>query len=153
MSKIKFEVDLNDEEKELGPSPYVSMHPDGCLRDLKSLRNPDDIVIRSSTVTIIITYPCERPYSQTLELTNGFLTRAQLAQFASDSYVNMYSEEEATSSLPIESCAERNLGCCLLNRAPTDGKYGIVFHGIGDLVMCGAHFDPKTNILRLEVDS
>lgn len=64
----------------------------------------------------------------------------------------MYKEEKRTSNLPEETCADR-FGSSMINRAPTNGKYGIWGHSLGDLVLHTVHYDPTGKVIKLGIDS
>ena len=49
--------------------------------------------------------------------------------------------------------AERNPGCFLINRAATDGTYGIWGHDLGDLVLHTIYYAPTSGEICLGIDS
>ena len=68
------------------------------------------------------------------------------------SYKKIYEEERKTSTLKEESISKRTKGkSSLINRAQTNGKYGIWGHELGDLTIVDICVKGKE--IRLSVDS
>ena len=65
----------------------------------------------------------------------------------------IYQEEESTSSLPIERMCDRHSGCLLINRAPTNGIYGVYGHDIRDLALHAVTYDINGGKIYLSIDS
>jgi len=120
---------------------YVSLEsPDD---DIEKLDNKDDHI--GEKFIFDITYPLENSVEFKLENNEG-LTLGQVIKAISNEYHRIYKEEEETSELKTESISDRTKGACMLiNRAETNGKYGIWGHGIGDLVMHTLYFKEIDN--------
>lgn len=91
----------------------------------------DTVLDDRSEITVIIDYPLSRPCSLHIS-GSGPVTVGRFCKAVSDMYHVIYKEEERTSTI-----AESNIPG-MLNRAATDGKYGVWGHGIGDLFLEGA---------------
>jgi len=75
------------------------------------LRHPDDVVIAVKDLTLIIDYPVRRPCTVALEADGGgSFTRAELVRKIAAAYERIYSEEERTTTLPVESIHDRSGG-------------------------------------------
>lgn len=106
--------------------------PYGQLDELSLLVDPGTKVITSEEVNVAFSYPFNDQYIFTFHNPGGW-TRLEIYKAIFDQYNKMYDEEQETSNLPIEPMYERFNRCVLINRARTDGKYGIWGHDIGDL--------------------
>ena len=128
VGKIEFEV-RDPEWVDDGPSPYVSIENPG--KDIKFMDNPNEIVVSSKELQVVIDYPVTGIWEFKITSTNseGF-TRAGLAEEISRVYQFLYSEEERTTKIKVVPSEQRKK---LLNRNRTNGKYGIWGHDIGDL--------------------
>jgi hypothetical protein len=170
--EIDFKIQYAEPEGDIDEEDYMD-GTDGIRLvepELNLLIDPDTIVLNESNVILQITYPLEQPADFKIESKNGF-TRRALAQIIIDKYKQVYDEEEKGSTLPNETIAERNIRTCiaskskrssiingingiyLINRAKTNGPYGIWGHSIDDLIVGVATFDTETKILSLGVDS
>jgi len=147
------------------PAPLygVALTEKGLQRDIQNLRGARDIVIRSLRAKLFIHYPMERGagfilYADTIR---GF-TRAGLAREIAHAYQMIYAEERLTSQLPEETIDQRisrtrgdwGKSCAaaattaprqrqqpwvhIINRAETNGRYGIWGHALSDLILTDA---------------
>ncbi len=100
-------------------------------------------------------YPMTNVYRETLSSLSGAFTCEQLCKAVAEAYQRIYDEERETTTPPVETVAERSPGCCLklTNRAATNGKWGILNHVLGDLLLYDITYNPVTNELELGVDS
>jgi hypothetical protein len=108
----------------------------------------NDIKFKTTTINKIITtkFRCEISYPLSvkvdfkMEKAEG-LTLKDILLGISKKYNEIYDEEERTTKLKTETINQRTKGKSkLINRANTNGKYGIWGHGIGDLVYEGLMF-------------
>ena len=138
-----------------GPSPYVHLTEQSNELSVQYLRDPNDEVIKAEKVTLVIDYPVRKKKRVALEAANKTaFTRAELARKIAEAYQKMYDEEAATTALPVETMAQRSGGdCMLLNRAETDGIWGIWGHVLDDLAMHTIYYDAKNKTIRVGVDS
>ncbi len=154
---IQFQID--DPAFANGPSPYVSPYvhltKEGFSKSLRHMRGKTEAVLHASPVVLVIDYPMTNVYRETLSSPTGTFTREQLCKAVAEAYQRIYDEERATTTLPVETVAARNPGCCLklINRAATNGKWGIVNHVLGDLLLYDITYNPSTYELELGVDS
>ncbi len=110
--------------------------------------NPKEVVLPpNEEYTLKITYPVSNPYKTTLKTGKRGLTRLQLVDKICKHYRKMYNEEDSTSG------GDPGHIPGMLNRMPSEGKYGIWGHDISDLVLCSATVDPKSGTINLSVDS
>jgi len=132
--------------------------------DLKMMLNVDEIVInnnRNKCMTLVFDYPLEKEFVFDLPFPSeaGF-TRGQLVTAIADKYKQIYKEEEETSTLPVESISDRcervgytGPGSGYINRAQTNGKYGIWGHDLGDLALSDVVFCYKKQRYYLFIES
>ena len=128
--EIGFNVKLKGYDKDVFPDgliPWVSISNYEVQQPL--LIKPDELVIQSSKISILIDYPLKKPVMFEVVSDNGF-TRSELGKEISTLYKKIYSEEESTSSERIIPLSERK---GIINRNETNGKYGIWGHDIEDL--------------------
>jgi len=102
--------------------------------------------------TLIINYPLSVPYEQEIQSGKDGMTLREVVDLSVDAYKKIYKEEAKTSKLKEESISKRTKGASnLINRAETNGKYGIWGHGIEDLSI--THIIVKNNKIYLSIDS
>ena len=160
------------------PRYGVALTKQGLQRDIKNLRGARDIVIRALRAKLFIHYPMERGAGFILhaDTIRGF-TRAGLARQIAHTYQMIYAEERRTSQLPEETIDQRisrtrgDWGkCCdaaattalgqrqqpqvhVINRAETNGRYGIWGHVLADLILTDAWWDENRDAWRVSLDS
>lgn len=84
---------------------------------------------------------CEKRVA--LKASNGTAFTRLVRKIAS-AYQKMYTEEERTTSLPVESMMQRSNGACALtNRDKTDGMWGISGYYLCDLLLHALYYDPS----------
>ena len=144
-SKIEFEVD--DPGLDVTPSPYIGLTPASLSRALKYMRDNDDLVIEAPSIEATIDYPLRAPITRQLNCEGGF-TREQLCSRIAEVYQDIFREEQQTSSIP-----EGTVGNIIMNRAKTDGTYGIWGHFLDDLMLHTVYYDSMRESIRLGIDS
>lgn len=119
---------------------------------------PDERIILTpnKTYTLIIDYPLRNTYTQEIKSGKKGTSLREVLNIAVDAYKKIYKDEKKTSKLKEESIAERNKGKSgmksrLMNRASTDGIYGIWGHDLSDLTI--TNIIVKGNKIYLSVDS
>ena len=152
---MTFQVD--DPEFDDGPSPYVGLTIEGQRRALRYLRNPKEKILQylsDDGATLVIDYPLRNGPSEVHvpRLPSGEYTRVDLIRMIGASYRMIYQEERETSTLAEESCAQR-YGGFLMNRAATNGKWGIWGHDLSDLLLHTITLDVANKKLHLGIDS
>lgn len=90
--------------------------------------DPEEVVIKGPSLTLIIDYPLCHPAKFTHNQAEGF-KRRDLVRIIAEHYRTIYAEEEETTNTPIEYVTG------LLNRNTTDGKWGITSHFLEDLIL------------------
>jgi hypothetical protein len=111
-----------------GIIPFAQL--DHTEKDISKLVDKDKVVIRDTSIRIIIDYPLTNPYSFRLSSPTGF-TKAILLKAISKHYYLLYEEEERTASIKTLPMKKRKM----YNRNETNGKYGVWGHDIADLVL------------------
>lgn len=102
--------------------------------------------------TLIIDYPLSIPYKQEIQSGKDGMTLKEVVDLSVDAYKKIYKEEAKTSKLKEESISKRTKGASnLINRAETNGKYGIWGHSLEDLTI--TNIIVKGNKIYLSVDS
>lgn len=93
------------------------------------LIDPDTIVISRDKITITFSYPLERETKLTFTNPGGF-SRYDFFRCVYEGYKNIYAQEEAVAGNPGNIPG-------MLNRARSDGPYGIWGHVMEDLFLEG----------------
>lgn len=142
-------------EDGLDPSPYIHLTKQSNKESVRYLSSPREQVIPAAQAILIINYPVAYEKRVLLRAANGkAFTRVELVRKIAKAYQDMYDEEANTASLSIETMQSRtNGGCALLNRAPTDGKYGIWGHDLDDLLLDTVYYNEHDNTILVQVDS
>ena len=111
--------------------------------------DPDEIVITKPQIRVSFSYPLgqEHIFKLTAPTGKDGFSRAGLAAKIARIYQYIYQEEEKTS--PTTEGQESGL----LNRAQTEGRFGIWGHELGDLVLDSVWFDAGEDVYRLRVCS
>lgn len=103
---------------------------------LADLKNSSETVIDNKNIQVYIDYPVSNPKIVNIAAPNGNnFTKIDLIRSICEFYHKMYQEERDTSTLKEEKACERNPNCRLMNRAYTDGIWGIWGHDIDDLML------------------
>jgi hypothetical protein len=128
VSTISFEV-KTDNIKDFGNGfiPWASLEKPE--QDIPNLFNKDEVVIKQTSIKIIIDYPLANPYEFELTSDKGF-TRLQLLLEVSKQYYKLYDEEEKSATIKTVPIPKRKT---MYNRNQTNGKYGVWGHDIADL--------------------
>ena len=148
---IRFRVDVDYGDRE---SPFVPLTAERFAKALLCMRGKEECVLRTKHVTLVIDYPLTVVYKEELHAPEGAFTREALCLAVRKAYQRIYDEERETSTLREESLTDRIPGgLTLLNRASTNGKWGLKLHGLGDLDLYSLHYDPAENELIVEVDT
>lgn len=151
MKAIKFELDPPDWDSPFGPLTAIGLTPESIKKDLPYLRNARDRVILQSSIKVLIDYPLQHPVTVTLKSPNRkYFTRAKLIRTVAQAYQKVYREEAKTATTPEEKTYQER---GLIHRAPTDGKYGIYGHVLGDLVLHEVTYDSELKVFMLGIDS
>jgi len=120
----------------------------------KVLEHGDDIVIRKKAIKVLFSYPFSNPQVITFDAPNDkHFTRLQLLSMIAKQYQDIYKEEEETSKIKEATYDETYPDSGLLNRIPTDGKWGICNHVLGDLIIQHIKYNEKKRYYDLIVDS
>lgn len=164
MTDINFSIVWEDAQSgEYGspedPSPYFGLSREKLSRSLNGLQNPDEKVIDKSYIRVLFDYPLETEHILTLVPPDGkeYFTRASLGKAIALKYQEIYDEEEKTTELPVETLAQRmakeGKECYLINRAETNGNWGIWGHALGDLDLHTVSYDNQQDYYTLGIDS
>jgi hypothetical protein len=137
------------------PSPYISL--EDPEPDLALLLHADDRVINQGMVRVLYRYPLGTAGPSAEEQARGgwifeaaapegFFTRAALARAIAARYQAIYAEEEGNAP-PAGDLPG------MLNRATTDGQYGIWGHRLGDLLLHTVGHSAEADLYTLGIDS
>lgn len=133
--------------------PCISVSNPECDYEITEYDDLDESCFKEHTLREIITtkfkcqisYPLSNPVEFKMEKEGG-LTLKEILKGLSEEYNRIYEEEDESTKLKVETISERSGGeSMLINRANTDGKYGIWGHDIGDLVFEGLDYKGKDN--------
>ena len=143
----KFEVNYMPEwavedNRENGSSVRVIGYNDPTVQ--ATLIDGDEVVVESSKITIVFNYPLKSKFE--LKFTNnGNFTRKNFWRAVYEGYLKIYGEEDiavgTTDNIPG-----------MLNRAVSEGPYGIWGHHIDDLYLEGVR-EVSTNKFELSMGS
>ncbi len=113
--------------------------------DILGQQFPDEIVIPFNEILIKYTYPLSTSVVLGFKSNDIGFTRAELARKICEGYHQIYNEEES---------AVGNSGNIsgMLNRASSEGPYGIYGHHISDLLLHSVR-QINDNLFGLDVDS
>jgi len=139
ISTISFNVQTDDKDYKDGVIPWASIEKP--QQDIPNLIGKNEIVIKQTSIKVIIDYPLTNQYEFTLTSQSGF-TRSLLLTEISKHYYKIYEEEEKTATIktiPIEKRTTMD------NRNQTNGKYGVWGHDIADLVLAEISFHMRSN--------
>ena len=139
------------------PSPYVSVADP--TQAIEWMTDANAKVIDRARIRVLYNYPFGESGPSDPEKEAGgwifeevapngeFFTRADLARAVSARYNAIYAEENMTSDVEPQFIPG------MLNRAPTDGKYKIWGHVIGDLDLHTVSHDAGRDLYTLGIDS
>jgi len=122
------------------------LYDESCDKEVKECDPKEVVLPPKQEYTLVIDYPTSTPYKAKIKTGKKGMTRIQLADKICKHYRKMYAEEDATSGGDTGHIPG------MLNRMPSEGKYGIWGHDIGDLVLCSATVK-KNGEIHLGVDS
>ena len=154
ISSIEFQVKVSQEDKasfEGGLAPWISL--DEPEKDIDSLIDADDIVLRYNKFTLLIDYPLHNPAIFEISTTEKGFSREQLISEISKKYHEIYKEEE-TGATQKTIPMEKREG--LSNRNETNGKYGVWGHDLSGLDLSSIEVFKNSEgkiTLRLGVES
>lgn len=133
-----FQIDviaLKGTENEYKTCPRVCDFPEFLAQKVlgtpcsDELVHPDTIVITHDEITITFDYPLEREAKLTFTNKGGF-SRYEFFRCVYEGYKNIYAQEDAVAGDP-------GMISGMLNRARSDGPYGIWGHVMEDLFLEG----------------
>ena len=153
LDTVAIQFKVNDPHYSNGPSPYVGLTKKRQKHSLKYLHAPNATVIDDHMLTLVIDYPLRHPTAVSLGPRIAGFTREDLVRLIGSAYRKIYREEKASCTLPVETMARRNPDCSLLNRAESNGKYGIYGHDLEDLRLHAIVYDRNEHKLMLKIDS
>jgi hypothetical protein len=136
----QFEPFESDPQYGRTPPSLASPHYDRLI-------DASRIVLRASSATLVIDYPLHRAARfQILPDAPGagFSVRG-VVRAAAEKYAQVYAEEKATTSKPVANIPG------MMNRAESDGKYGIWGHNLDDLVLEGVHLRTESGAVLVEL--
>lgn len=144
---IRFRTESGDPEHPVYNSVTIVQSYDQPLIDA------DELVIPEQKIIVLIDYPLEIPTEVVLQSVGGF-TRQGLLDRIRNAYETIYQEEERTSTKPVETVGDYctrwlsehpeateedrrhyEFRSALMNRASTNGIYGIYGHELRDLAL------------------
>lgn len=139
-SSKMFSIDY-DEDGFIGCMPV-----DALYTQEHTMINPSEKIIRANTITIVYDYPLSVEVKIRHTRIGGW-TRRALYNVIREDYTNIYKTEEETAG------GDPGHIPGMLNRAQSNGDYGIWGHDIGDLVIEGIRYSEKTKTVHLEMGS
>lgn len=139
ISTISFKVKTDSKDFKDGIIPWASIEKP--QQDIPNLIGKDEIVIKQTSIKVIIDYPLTNQYEFSLTSQSGF-TRSLLLTEISKHYYKLYEEEEKTATIKTIPMEKRTK---MYNRNHTNGKYGVWGHDIADLVLAEISLYKKSN--------
>jgi len=150
ISTISFKVKTDSKDFKDRIIPWASIEKP--QQDIPNLIGKDEIVIKQTSIEVIIDYPLTNQYEFILTSRSGF-TRSLLLTEISKHYYKLYEEEEKTATIKTIPMEKRTK---MYNRNQTNGKYGVWGHDIADLVLAEISLYKKSNgelIVILNIES
>jgi len=150
--------DTSDEDEDNNTDTCVKLDDSNFEKFIDNIININDIVIRDKSISLLIETYLTNPAEIILKNINGFSLR-DLLNAIRENYIRIFEEERQTSTLPEESISKRqqrlnpNNKNFLINRAETNGKYGIWGHDFSDLFLEGIFYDSKKKQVTLNIGS
>jgi hypothetical protein len=139
--KIFFRTPSDDEE----PFPWISLSQ---FPTSQTLFDAHDIVIKKPKIKVLFDYPLKNNVVVEFAARDpkrGF-TRLELVQNLARAYEKIYEDEDAAVGNPGHVPG-------MLNRAQSEGPYGIWGHDLRDLDLSGVYFDSVNDTYRLVIES
>jgi len=123
-----------------------------CETHWKNQHSADFLVTSNDVIEIRFVYPFSKPiYTEFRNKKKGRgFTRDRIIKLIVLSYLRFYKQEKNTSTLLIIPRAKRSQS---LNRAETDGTYGIFGHDMEDLVLEALYFDETSHVVSMFIGS
>jgi hypothetical protein len=112
--------------------PWISF--EDFDEQVKSLENPDELVIEDENLAIIFSYPLEKEFIFYFANKEGW-TRKELGKAISEKYKEIYKEEN-------DAAGDPGMIPGMMNRATSKGPYGIWGHVLGDLDLSSVNQNP-----------
>lgn len=108
--------------------------------------DPKQVVLPEGQYNLVITYPLSNPYTGKFKVGKSGMTRSKLVDKVIKAYKKIYATEdedvgEETGNIPG-----------MLNRASSNGRYGIWGHCMEDLMLHTAYIE-KGGKIRISCDS
>ncbi len=135
---------------------YYNLHMDPKLfkKEIKTLYDPDKILINMPNTTIIFNFPfCNGNFPYQFNADNDkYFTRIDLLTCISKTYKKIYKEENKTSNVPEETCEQykKRTGCIkchyVNSRMPTNGKYCIYSFWLKEILLDEIFYNHDANI-------
>lgn len=125
-------------------TPSVDYYQDEEMRN--NVINPNDIVIKDDKIFIRFTYPLSKDTTFEYENKGGF-TRLDLYRCIYEGYKKIYDEEEEVVGDP------GTLSQRVLNRARSEGPYGIWGHYLSELWIERIFYNPQTKTVEIFIGS
>ncbi len=155
-----FNFRVANEDFESGYGSHISLGPRWFHRDINNMEEKNKVLIDKHKVTLRIDYPLKDTFEFEIIPADGKsnFTRFSLVNEIFRTYQKIYKEEKETTTLPVETVADRAKRTgkghpMMLNRASTDGTYGIWGHELSDLVLCSIYYNSEKNTCTLSIDS
>jgi hypothetical protein len=137
----KFEPFESDPQYGRVPPSLASPHYDRLI-------DASRIVLRASSATLVIDYPLHRAARFQIlpdAPDAGFSVRG-IVRAVAEKYAQVYAEEKASASKPIANIPG------MMNRAESDGKYGIWGHNLDDLVLEAVDLRTENGAVLVELE-
>ncbi len=117
-----------------------------AAEDGRQAPDPKEVVLKEGKYSLVITYPLSNPYNGKFEVGKNGLTRGELVEKVIESYKEIYATEDDDVGAPTGNISG------MLNRASSDGRYGIWGHCMEDLLLHTAYVG-KDNVIEVACDS
>jgi hypothetical protein len=126
---VTFQGRINPQYPKDGPNPFISIA--NYEQDIAQLQNQNEIVIPMKVIYVRFTYPLKKAakFKITAVKEEG-LTRAELVRSICETYHLIYKREDEDVGGPTGT-----INPMMLNRAQSNGRYGIYGHYIEDLLL------------------
>lgn len=102
--------------------------------------DPKETVLSAGEYTLVIDYPLSNPFKKKFKVAKGGMTRAKLVALVIKSYKKIYADEDKDMG------TQTGFIPGMLNRATSEGRYGIWGHVMEDLMLHTATVQKNGNV-------
>ena len=144
---LNFEINSRPHWSKIGDERYGRGYAAQVDDPKAKVINGSDVMFKTKRpVTFIYDYPLNRTARIPHTVKSGKWTRTEVCRLIQRDYARIYRMEEKVTGDPGNIPG-------MFNRLATNGPFGIWGHSIGDLVIEGVTYNPKSRRLAMSIGS